>query len=242
MKIEITKLTDVELLRKVNAITTKKESNQTLKDAYKHRHTTIRTQLFMVECYDIPQSAAYHLRTHFTLYPMPPFEYAWMLSKRPDRGADDFTAISELLARELEVQAHNIEDQDDNGLVCSREDLTSPLSLVVNVAEQIKKLPKQFGRQAPTDFSFMISAEGLMKMAETRLCKGVVASYTRKVVEGIVKKIKDVDPDLYPHLVRPCVSTGICREKCCGFIHTAEYDKERWAYAKLFDNTGAVHQ
>lgn len=218
MDIKVTKLTNEDLLHKVNSFTTGKESKQSLKDAYRYRHSTIRTQIFLVECYGIPQYVAYHLRTHFSLYMMAPMEYGWMKSKRIDRGGSDFRDVCNSLANRL-VSAYNDADTEKHR----------------DASMSVRKLPDEYDRYASTDFGFMISAEGLMTMADKRLCVGAVSKETREVVEIICNRVKDCDPNLYPHLVKPCVATGICREcKCCGFIRSDLFAKIRANYKKLF--------
>lgn len=209
-KVEIEKLTDERLLHIANRFTSGKESKQSLKSAYRFGHSTIRTQIFLVRLYDIPQYVAYHFRTHFSLYPMAPEEYGWMRSKRVDKGGGDFRDVCAELAE-------NLYDSPDD-----------PVSI-------IQSLPDNFDRYAPTDFAFLVSAEGLMNMASKRLCVGAVSKETREVMEDICYKVKDVDPDLYPHLVKPCIATGICREpKQCGFIKSDLFRKLRNEYKLLF--------
>lgn len=234
MDIKIEKLTDVELLRKANSFTTGRDSKMSLATAYKARHTNIRTQIFLVECYDIPQFVSYHLRTHFTLYPCPPFEYGWMGSKRVDRGGADFRQVCKGLSNDIYDIINGVygKGMGDGPFEYHEEDDTN----LGFIADEIENLPNQFDRYAPTRFGFFISAEGLMKMSETRLCIGAVAKETREVVKEICEKVREVDPDLYPYLVKPCVATGICREKCCGYNKTPEYKKERENYLKLFEN------
>ncbi|MBD5381990.1 hypothetical protein [Clavibacter sp.] len=209
-RVEIEKITDERLLHVANGFTSGKESQQSLLSAYRFGHSTIRTQIFLVKLYNIPQYVAYHFRTHFSLYPMAPEEYGWMKSKRVDKGGGDFRDVCAELAE-------NLYDGSDD-----------PVSI-------IQSLPDNFDRYAPTDFAFLVSAEGLMNMASKRLCVGAVSKETREVMEDICHKVKDVDPDLYPHLVKPCVMTGICREpKSCGFNKSELFRKLRTQYKLLF--------
>ena len=229
-RIEVDKITDENLLHIANEFTSGKESKQTLKSAYRFRHSTIRTQIFIVKLYDIPQYVAYHLRTHFTLYPMAPQEYGWMKSKRVDRGGGDFRTECYDFGQRLDIIAENIE----GGMSDKKADeLTDVLN---ELKGEIKSFPDKYERYAPTNFSFLISADGLMSMAEKRLCIGAVSKETREVMEDICHAIKDVDPDLYPHLVKPCIAHGgICREpKCCGFNKTELFYKQLENYKKLF--------
>lgn len=220
-RIEVEKMTDERLLHIANGFTSGKESKQSLKSAYRFGHSTIRTQIFLVRLYDIPQYVAYHFRTHFSLYPMAPEEYGWMKSKRVDRDGGDFRyeikSIVNQIAGPYDAEAFDIE-RISEGL------------------ERLMLLPDKYDRYAPTDFAFLVSAEGLMNMASKRLCVGAVSKETREVMEGICHKVKDVDPDLYPHLVKPCVATGICRERCCGFIKSELFRKLRNEYKKLFQS------
>lgn len=218
MEIKIRKITGADLLHEANKCTTGKESTQTLGAAYLSRHTTIRTQIFFVQCLGIPQFVAYHLRTHFTLFPMPPFEMGWMRSKRMDRGGHDFRHICQSLGADL-VEAMHANDW----------------GLVPEVVDEIHVLPDKYDRNAPTDFCFMISAEGLITLADKRMCIGSVSPETRGVVEIIKEKVCECDPALYPHLVRPCVARSRCLEKkCCGFIKTKQFRRELTDYNALF--------
>ena len=233
VKIDITKITGVELLRETNSFTTGKESKMSLATAYKRRHTNIRTQLFFVRCYNIPQFVAYHLRTHFTIYPMPPFEYGWMGSKRVDKGGADFRQVCKGLSDDICDIINGVygKGMGDEPFEYHEDDDTN----LGFIADEIKNLPTKFDRYAPTRFGFMVSAEGLMKIAETRLCIGAVAKETRNVIEQICLAIKHVDPDLYPFLVKPCVLYGFCKEKCCGYNKTIGYKKDRENFLKLFE-------
>jgi len=60
------KLTTVELLREANEFTMmhRKKSKQSLKTAYFHRHSPIRTQMFIIRMYGIPSFVSVHFRTH----------------------------------------------------------------------------------------------------------------------------------------------------------------------------------
>lgn len=220
-KIEVTKLTDESLLRIANEFTSGKESKQSLKSAYRFGHTTIRTQIFFVRLYDVPQYVAYHFRTHFSLYPMAPEEYGWMFSKRVDKGGLDFCTECYDIGQRIDVANQ-------------MTDVEAQIEALNELERDVKSLPNKYERYAPTNFGFLISAEGLMNMASKRLCIGAVSKETREVMEDICAKVKNVDPDLYPYLVKPCIATGICREKCCGFINSDLFKKLRIEYKKLF--------
>lgn len=226
MEIKVAKLTDIDLLHTANRFTTGKESKQSLCTAYRAKHTTIRTQLFFVECHGIPQYVAYHFRTHFSLYPMAPQEYGWMKSKRIDRGGADFREVCKKQSGLL-MEAYNA--------ILSGDKETAQYN-VLCVSDNLDDFPNDFDRYAPTDFGFMVSAEGLMLMAEKRLCFGSVSKETRETTGAICEAVKDADPDLYPHLVPPCVSHGgICRERCCGYNKSPKGLEQIENYKKMFE-------
>lgn len=229
-KIEVEKLTDERLLHIANGFTSGKESRQSLKSAYKALHTTIRTQIFLVKLYNIPQYVAYHFRTHFSLTPMAPEEYGWMRSKRTDKGGLDFRTECYDFGQRLDIVAENI----NKGI--SEKDADELTEVLNEMENEIKSFPDKFERYAPTNFAFTISAEGLMNMSAKRLCVGSVSKETREVMEDICEEVKKVDPDLYPYLVKPCIATGVCREKCCGFIRSELFTKSRNNYKRLFTN------
>lgn len=92
MKVEITKLTDVKLLQRANSFTTGRDSHMTLAQAYRAGHSPIRTQLFWVECTDIPLFVASQLvRSHVGAQ-------FFQRSKRTDRGGEDFNDVCRNLA------------------------------------------------------------------------------------------------------------------------------------------------
>lgn len=82
MNIKVTKLTDVELLRRANSFTTGHESKMSLAMAYRLGHSPIRTQLFWVELREIPLFVASQLvRQHVGVQ-------FFQKSHRPDRNPD----------------------------------------------------------------------------------------------------------------------------------------------------------
>lgn len=218
MYIEVKKLTGVELLRKANSFTTGHESKMSLATAYRCGHTVIRTQMFEVECYGIPQFVAYHLRTHFTIHPMPPYEYGWMRSKRVDKGAPDFKSECNAIANAIEGDY----DVKETRSLCQ-------------LMSDLRSLPERFDRYAPTDFFFTVSAEGLMTLAHSRLCC-MASKETREVMKAICELVEEQDPDLFRHLVPQCVYRGgICPElRCCGYIHSQSGQKALENYRQLF--------
>ena len=197
MNVTVTKLTDVELLRKANSFTTGHESKMTLAKAYAYQHSPIRTQLFWIECREIPLFVASQLvRSHAGVQ-------FFQQSKRTDRGGEDFRSV-----------CYNL-SQDFNDAFCmgDEEDLGKCI-------ETAKTLPQRFDRYAPTDIAFIINAEALINMAHKRLCEKASAE-TRDLMKKIALEIAIIDPELAEHLVPQCVFRGgLCTEpKTCGWIY-----------------------
>lgn len=95
MHVTIKKLTDVKLLQCANSFTTGRDSHMTLARAYRHGHSPIRTQLFWVECREIPLFVASQLvRSHVGVQ-------FFQLSKRPDRGGSDLSSVCATLADDI---------------------------------------------------------------------------------------------------------------------------------------------
>lgn len=216
MNVMVKKLTDVELLRRANSFTTGHDSHMTLAKAYRAGHSPIRTQLFLVECTDIPLFVASQLvRSHVGVQ-------FFQLSKRTDRGGEDFREACHCISQEL---------------LCSGAvtDFKERQIQIEERAKWVDDLPKRFDRYAPTDLAFIINAEALINMAHKRLCSK--ASFeTREVFKKICEAAKEADPDLYRHLVPQCIYRGgICPEpRSCGFNKTELFDKQLTEYKKLF--------
>lgn len=211
MEVKVKKLTDVALLRKANSFTTGKGSMMTLEKAYKLGHSPIRTQLFWVEMHDIPLHVASQLvRSHVGVQ-------FFQLTKRPDRGGEDFTDACESIYSMI----RNLKPDDEG----SRE----------AVGSEIRGLPYRFDRNAPTDLACLINAESLINISRKRLCASASVS-TRHVWGTVVREVGIVDPALAPYLVPQCVHDGFCREnKPCGLCETEAFKKQRKSYVKLFD-------
>ena len=200
MKAEVTKLTDVKLLQRANGFTTGRDSSMTLERAYRYGHSPIRTQLFWVECTDIPLFVASQLvRSHVGVQ-------FFQLSKRTDRGGEDFREACHCISQEL---------------LCSGAvtDLKERQIQIEERAKWVDDLPKRFDRYAPTDIAFIINAEALINMAHKRLC-AKASKETRDLMTKIALGVAIADPALAPHLVPQCVFRGgICSEpKSCQWI------------------------
>lgn len=210
MDIKVKKITDVSLLRLANCFTSGRDSKMSLATAYKLGHTTIRSQLFVVEMTDIPLYVASQLvrQTQGVMW--------YQRSKRTDRGGADFRKECEEYAS-LIWKAH----QDEDGTMVAQY-----------TDELMRDLPKRYDRYAPTDLMCLINAEALMNMARKRLCSKASAD-TMAVVAAVRNGVERVDPDLAKHMVPQCIYRGgICPEsKPCG---TFQNEKMLKAYKSLF--------
>lgn len=216
MNVTVTKLTDVELLRKANSFTTGHESKMTLAKAYAYQHSPIRTQLFWIECREIPLFVASQLvRSHVGVQ-------FFQRSKRTDRGGEDFREACHCISQEL---------------LCSGAvtDLKERQIQIEERAKWVDDLPKRFDRYAPTDLAFIANAEALINMAHKRLC-AKASPETREIFGQICELVEEQDPDLYKHLVPQCMYRGgICPEpKGCGYNKTGLFNKILTEYKKLF--------
>ena len=199
MEINVTKLTDLNLLHRANEFTTGHQSKMSLEQAYHYGHSPIRTQIFWVEMKDIPLFVASQLvRQHVGVQ-------FFQRSKRVDRGGENFIDVCNDLALDV---AEIYKDQNEADMAA--------IQLI------IADLPNRFDRYAPTDLACIINAEALINMAHKRLCSKA-SNETRELVEALRDKIAEVDPALANLMVRPCIAHGgICREpNCCGFNATA---------------------
>lgn len=215
MEIKVTKLTDLSLLQKANSFTTGRDSKMDLAKAYKLGHSPIRTQLFWIEMRDTPLfCASQFVRSNVGVQ-------FFQLSKRPDRGGEDFREVCSELAIEVELNWSLPQSEQ------WKEDK--------RIAGVIQCLPKRFDRYTPTDLACLINAEAIINMSHKRLCAKASAE-TREIWEKIVEEIRKCDRDLANYCVKPCVHCGFCREaKPCGFTKTDAYEKEREDYLKLFE-------
>lgn len=208
----------MELLRRANSFTTGRDSHMTLAKAYRAGHSPIRTQLFWVECTDIPLFVASQLvRSHVGVQ-------FFQLSKRTDRGGEDFREACHCISQEL---------------LCSgaATDFKERQIQIEERAKWVDDLPKRFDRYAPTDLAFIINAEALINMAHKRLC-AKASKETRDLMTKIALGVAIADPALAPHLVPQCVYRGgICPEaKCCGYIRSEQGRAQLETYKALFTN------
>lgn len=217
MNIKVRKLTGVELLREANSFTTNKESKMSLLTAYRLKHSPIRTQIFWIEMRDIPLFVASQLvRSHVGIQ-------CFQLSKRTDRGGEDFRETCEEIAGMagtiLPADVYSFEEEYQHR---------------ATTADSIRLLSRQFDRYAPTDLAMLINAEAIMNMSAKRLC-AKASKETREIWQKTLELIEEVDPDLVKFCKKPCVLSGVCREsKSCGYMASESYLTERRLYKNLF--------
>lgn len=216
MDIKVEKLTDLSLLQRANSFTTGRESKMDLAKAYRLGHSPIRTQIFWAEMRDIPLfCASQFVRSNVGVQ-------FFQLSRRPDRGGEDFREVCEELAKEVETNCLLLYETQRNE--ADKE-----------IAEDIRSLSQRFDRYTPVDLACVINAEAIINMSRKRLCAKASAE-TREIWGKVVEEVRKCDPDLANYCVKPCVYCGFCREaKPCGYMKTRIYEKQREEYLKLFE-------
>lgn len=214
-EIKVTKLTDVDLLRKANSFTTGKDSKMTLRKAYASLHSPCRTQLFFIEMDDIPLfCASQFVRSKVGV------EW-WQRSKRTDRGGEDFRQVCGEIINEIAGE-YNEEAFD--------------VERISRGLDKLHELPNQFDRYAPTSLAGLFNAEAIINMSHKRLCMKA-SKETREIWEKVLSEVANVDPDLYQFCVMPCVHKGFCSEpKSCGWCGGKTYGRQRNNYLKLFED------
>jgi hypothetical protein len=223
MEIRVTKLTDVDLLRKANSMTTGNQSKMSLNTCYKTMHSNMRTQLFYIELYDIPAFVCTHLVRHVHAQP-------FVRSKRTDRGGADFNDLCRNLAFHVSTCWITKDVNPDDPRTIARA-----IAECDEVSQKIERLPEQFDRLAPQSMSMLLSAEEIINISRVRLC--TCASHeTRDVWARVKDVIATVDPDLAKYMVRSCIFRGgICPElKCCGYNKSEAGQKELAEYREHF--------
>lgn len=206
-RIEIEKLTDERVMREACEMTFLGKSRMSLSRMYACEHSPCRTQVYWIRLYDIPLFCSTQLLRHHV--GSQPFQ----LSCREDRNGGN-VKFKERIA---EVTAW-IEDGN-----------------VESAVNMLGWLSDNADRYTKVNLGLFINAQSLIDMAQERLCTNASAE-TREIFQGIVSKLRDVDPDLVPFLVPSCVYRGgICnRIKKCGYNRTELFGKVLEQYRKLF--------
>ena len=215
MNVTVKKLTDVGLLQRANSFTTGHESKMTLAKAYAYQHSPIRTQLFWIECREIPLFVTSQLvRSHVGVQ-------FFQRSKRPDRNVNALTLEQCCEATEDAIRLFRGNGNYDN------------LDTAVG---NLRHIAANYDRKQPTSLAFIANAEALINMAHKRLC-AKASPETREIFGQICELVEEQDPDLYQHLVPQCVYRGgICPEsKCCGYIASEKGQSRLKFYKALFN-------
>lgn len=213
--IEVIKYTDIESLHTANSFTTGHGSKMSLRKAYAYKHSPIRTQRFYLYMRNIPLFCA----SQFVRSTQGVQWY--QRSKRTDRGGNDFREE----CNDIATQVATLHPAD---IECDSERFTEAV-------ENIKGLPDNYDRYAPTDLMADCNAEFIMNMSAKRLCASA-SKETREIWEHVIYELSKVDPDLAMFCVKPCIACGgICREpKCCGYNNSKQGLLGIWDYKKLF--------
>lgn len=212
MNIKVKRVTPPDLWCECAGYTTGKDCKMSWPKMLALGHSPIRASIYFVEMRNIPLfCASQFVRSNVGVQ-------FFQLSKRTDRGGEDFRAVCEDLANDL-TQAWNNSDMDMHG----------------DATIAIRCLPNNFDRYAPTDLACVINAEAIINMSRKRLC-AKASTETREIWETVIDKVSECDPDLAKHCVKPCVHCGFCREaKPCGYMKTHIYEKQREDFLKLFE-------
>lgn len=216
MRVEVKEITPHNLFRECAEMTTGKPCKMSWATALKNGHSLIRAQEWLIKLYDIPQMVAGHLVRHVHAQP-------YMLSKRADRGGEDFrTKCGELTALMNDVV-------NEHGTVNFRVwDL---------VRKEVHDLPTTFDRYAPTSLALKVNAEEIINISHARLCTKA-SKETREVWQAVVDLIAEKDPDLAKHCVPKCIYRGgICGEpKSCKYYASESGKAALCEYKALFGN------
>lgn len=206
----VKKHTGVELVQLAASFTSGHESKITLKRAYKTEHSIIRTQIFTVECYQIPLFVSTHfIRHHVGSQP-------FQLTCRIDRPGGGNPHLKERIA-------------EVNVLLAEGK--------IQKACDILDWLAENSDRYTKVNLLLIANAQAFIDMAKLRLCT-TASPETRSLFALIRAKIAEVDPDLAPFLVRKCVYRGgiCCELKCCGYNKTEMFQKELAQYKLLFVN------
>lgn len=183
------------------------DSTGDLHSAYRTAAPETWMQLFLVRCCGISRHTISLLRDRTKLNPIA-VEYGRY--DTPERLLGELSIFVETLY---------LESGDKQKKSCIR------------AAEVIRSLRDRVDSE---NCSFIISAAGLMDVCHD-LCPETTGEEVAKTIRKIIECIKIVDPALWPHLRRPCVLTGVCREsKRCGYMATDAYAFDRKTYKELF--------
>lgn len=224
MRIEVKEITPHELWRECAEMTTGKPCKMSWATALKNGHSLIRAQEWLIKLYDIPAFVMGHLVRHVHAQP-------YVLSKRTDRGGEDFREVCKHLSFKVLtalVTSENLENKEINATRLA-DDLAC-------YADEIDSLPEHFDRYALTSMALKLNAEEIINISHARLC-AKASKETREIWRAVVDLISEKDPDLAKHCVPMCIyRNGICGEpRSCRYYSTEKGENERINYKMLFE-------
>lgn len=215
MKVTVTKSTSKELMNKACEKTFLGKSNISLLQIYKLEHSPARTQMFWVECEDIPLFVSTHLLRHHV--GSQPFALTHRVDRRGKK--ENVSAFIDEIKKELD----NLYKLEGEELRVKKDQIN----------ELLTNIESKSGRNNPTNLGLFLNAQSLIDMAKLRLCNHA-SKETREVFIAIKNEVAKVDPDLVKMMVRKCVyRNGICPESC-GFNKTAQFKVELEEYLSNF--------
>lgn len=217
----VRKLTDKELMQRACEMTFLGTSKQSLLSMYKAEHSPTRTQVFWIECRNIPLFIATHLLRHHV--GSVPFQ----LTCRDDRKGGNPSLIQKL--EEIKSKLNNIVNEVQDG----NSDYAD--FVISEIQDELTYLQKSSDRYTPVNLGLFVNAQSLIDMAKLRLCKQAHAE-TIEVFQAIKSEVAKVDSELAAMMVRKCVyRNGLCGEsRCCGFNNTSVFKKELSEYLENF--------
>ena len=216
MKITVEKVTSKKECDEACSMTIFGNCKPPLRKMYAAEHSPIRTQLFSVKCYNIPLFVATHLVRHHV--GSTPFEMTYRSDRnKKSKRLSDYVDELKILTTSLinkEISEDDFKNKQD---------------------ELLDTMKKNTDRYTPTNLMLFVNAQGLIDMAQKRLCTSSSVE-TRKVFKEIRECVKTADIDLYPFLVPTCIyRNGICPEfKKCGYNKTEKFKTELKEYLKNF--------
>lgn len=211
-RVEVRRITPPLLFQEVAEMTTGKPCRMSWNRALCSGHSIVRAEEYLIKFYGIPQCVANHLVRHIHAQP-------YVLSKRPDRGGKDFNTECSALAGAIDYEYSTRVKSHIHHLTC-----------------QLRNLPNEFDRHAPTNMALKLNAEEIINISKVRLCSKASVE-TREVWQEVVNELRrGVDPDLAMHCVPTCVYRGgICPEpKSCGYNKSQIFQKYLEQYKLKF--------
>lgn len=217
--ISVRKITDDSLMREACEMTFNGTSKQSLLSIYKSEHSPVRTQLFWVQCKNIPLFISTHLLRHHV--GSVPFQ----LTCRDDRdgGNPGLQAKVDDIIRQ--VAALHLADKS----------VEEKQRVFEDIIGQLEWLKDNTDRYTPVNLGLFVNAQSLIDMAKLRLCHQSHKE-TTIIFDSIKAEVEKADPALASMMVAKCVYRGgICGEsRCCSYNNTPAFQRELAKYLENF--------